>query len=158
MLYYLQVVRLLSWICPGIKVKFGVENENMPERASATILYVEDNPDNRILIRRVLSAEGYTVVEAAHAEQAFRKLQDERIDLILMDINMPNVDGYTLTSRIRKMEQYTNIPIVAVTANVMRGDREKSLEAGCDGYIQKPIDIDTLAQQIERFLSRRTNA
>lgn len=130
----------------------------MPEAARATILYVEDNPDNRNLIRRVLNAEGYMVVEAAHAEQAFRKLQDERIDLILMDINMPGVDGYTLTSRIRKMDQYANIPIVAVTANVMRGDREKSLEAGCDGYIQKPIDIDTLAQQIERFLSRRTNA
>lgn len=130
----------------------------MQNAGKGTILYVEDNPDNRNLIRRVLNAEGYAVVEASHAEHAIRKLEDEDIDLILMDINMPDVDGYTLTAKIRRMEKYANIPIVAVTANVMRGDREKSLEAGCDGYIQKPIDIDTLAQQIERFLIRRTNA
>ena len=79
------------------------------------------------------------------------------VNVVLMDINMPGMDGYTLTAKIREMEKYSNIPIVAVTANVMRGDREKSLEAGCDGYIQKPIDIDTLAQQIERFITRRTN-
>ena len=122
-----------------------------------TILYVEDNPDNRNLIRRVLNAEGYMVVEASNADLAFNKLENESIDLILMDINMPDMDGYTLTAKIKKMDQYKNIPIVAVTANVMRGDREKSLEAGCDGYIQKPIDIDTLAQQIERFITRRPN-
>lgn len=125
---------------------------------STTILYVEDNPDNRNLIRRVLNAEGYAVVEAAHADQALRKLEEGRVDLILMDINMPDMDGYTLTAKIKKMDPYKSIPIVAVTANVMRGDREKSLEAGCDGYIQKPIDIDTLAQQIERFITRRSNA
>ncbi|MCK6584836.1 MAG: response regulator, partial [Anaerolineales bacterium] len=73
------------------------------------------------------------------------------------DINMPDMDGYTLTAKIKQMDRYADIPILAVTANVMRGDREKSLEAGCDGYIQKPIDIDNLAQQIERFLIRRTN-
>ncbi|HNF94076.1 MAG: response regulator [Anaerolineales bacterium] len=129
----------------------------MPENGRGTILYVEDNPDNRNLIRRVLNAEGYAVVEAAQATQAFAKLESEHIDLILMDINMPDMDGYTLTAKIKKMDKYKNIPIVAVTANVMRGDREKSLEAGCDGYIQKPIDIDTLAQQIERFMTRRTN-
>jgi two-component system, cell cycle response regulator DivK len=123
-----------------------------------TILYVEDNPDNRNLIRRVLNAEGYMVVEASNADLAFNKLENESIDLILMDINMPDMDGYTLTAKIKKMDKYKNIPIVAVTANVMRGDREKSLEAGCDGYIQKPIDIDTLAQQIERFITRRPNA
>lgn len=130
----------------------------MLNHGRGTILYVEDNPDNRNLVRRVLNAEGYAVVEAAHAEQAFLKLENENIDLILMDINMPDMDGYTLTSKIKRTEKYKNIPIVAVTANVMRGDREKSLEAGCDGYIQKPIDIDTLAQQIERFITRRTNA
>lgn len=130
----------------------------MPENGRGTILYVEDNPDNRNLIRRVLNAEGYAVVEASHAAQAIAKLENESIDLILMDINMPDMDGYTLTAKIKKMDKYKNIPIVAVTANVMRGDREKSLEAGCDGYIQKPIDIDTLAQQIERFITRRNNA
>ena len=127
----------------------------MFDAAKGTILYVEDNPDNRNLIRRVLNAEGYAVIEASHAEQAMLKLETEAIDLILMDINMPDIDGYTLTAKIKKMEKFTKIPIIAVTANVMRGDREKSLEAGCDGYIQKPIDIDTLAQQIERFITRR---
>lgn len=122
-----------------------------------TILYIEDNSDNRKLVRRVLEVEGYAVVEAKDAHQALQRLDTEPTDLILMDINMPDMDGYTLTTRIRAMPKFANLPIVAVTANVMRGDRERSLDAGCDGYIQKPIDIDTLSQQIERFLSRNGN-
>ncbi len=129
----------------------------MQEVEKGTILYVEDNPDNRNLIRRVLNSEGYAVVEAINAGEAIEKLGDNNINLILMDINMPDMDGYTLTSKIKSIQKFSKIPIVAVTANVMRGDREKSLEAGCDGYIQKPIDIDTLAQQIERFITRSTN-
>jgi two-component system cell cycle response regulator DivK len=126
----------------------------MPEEEKGTILYVEDNPDNRNLIRRVLTAEGYSVIEAPSANIAFQKLEAGGIDVILMDINMPDMDGYTLTAKIKAVEKFRKIPIIAVTANVMRGDREKSLEAGCDGYIQKPIDIDTLAAQIERFTTR----
>ena len=129
----------------------------MAELNKGTILYVEDNSDNRNLIRRVLEAEGYSVIDAINANQAIEKLEENRIDLILMDINMPDMDGYTLTTKIKGIQAFSKIPIVAVTANVMRGDREKSLEAGCDGYIQKPIDIDTLAQQIERFTTRSTN-
>jgi two-component system cell cycle response regulator DivK len=72
-----------------------------------------------------------------------------------MDINMPEMDGYTLTTQIRGMSGFESVPIVALTANVMRGDRERSLEAGCDGYIQKPIDIDILPQQIERYLRKK---
>jgi two-component system cell cycle response regulator DivK len=127
------------------------------EIKKSTILYVEDNPDNRSLIRRVLEAEGYAVAEAINATQAMEKLESNNIDLVLMDINMPDMDGYTLTARIKSIQKFSKIPIVAVTANVMRGDREKSLGAGCDGYIQKPIDIDTLSQQIERFILRSTN-
>ncbi len=123
-----------------------------------TILYVEDNSDNRKLVRRVLEVEGYAVVEAKDGVQAMQCLESERIDLALMDINMPDMDGYTLTARIKAMPRFANLPIVAVTANVMRGDRERSLQAGCDGYIQKPIDIDTLSQQIERFLTGTANA
>ena len=122
-----------------------------------TILYVEDNSDNRKLVRRVLEVEGYAVVEAKDGAQALEQLQSEPIDLALMDINMPDVDGYTLTAQIRSMPRFAGLPIVAVTANVMRGDRERSLQAGCDGYIQKPIDIDTLSEQIERFLRRNPN-
>lgn len=136
------------------KIQFGVGLSMFPEEEKGTILYVEDNPDNRNLVRRVLGAEGYSVIEAFNADMAFEKLEAGGVDLILMDINMPEMDGYTLTAKIKKTEKFKQIPIVAVTANVMRGDREKSLEAGCDGYIQKPIDIDTLAMQIERFLIR----
>ena len=126
----------------------------MTEESRATILYVEDNPDNRTLIRRVLSADGFTVFEAPSATEALKKLQTLRPDLILMDINMPEMDGYTLTARIRELHNMGGIPVIALTANVMKGDKEKSLEAGCDGYIQKPIDIDTITEQIERFLKR----
>jgi two-component system cell cycle response regulator DivK len=119
-----------------------------------TILYVEDNPDNRMLVRRILGSEGYTVHEADSATKAFEVLKTLHPDLILMDINMPEMDGYTLTAHIRSLPNMGTVPIVALTANVMKGDRERSLEAGCDGYIQKPIDIDTIATQIERFMKR----
>jgi len=118
------------------------------------ILYVEDNPDNRMLVRRILGSEGYTVHEADSATKAFEVLKTLQPDLILMDINMPEMDGYTLTAHIRSLPNMGTVPIVALTANVMKGDRERSLEAGCDGYIQKPIDIDTISTQIERFMKR----
>ena len=124
------------------------------EEKHGVILYVEDNPDNRMLIRRILGAEGYTVHEAANAAKAFEVLETLHPDLILMDINMPEMDGYTLTAKIRSLPNMGTVPIVALTANVMKGDRERSLEAGCDGYIQKPIDIDTISSQVERFMKR----
>ena len=124
----------------------------------ATILYVEDNPDNRMLVRRILLSEDYALLEAKDASEALNVLKNEHPDLILMDINMPDMDGYTLTATIKAMPGYARTPILALTANVMRGDKEKTLEAGCDGYIQKPLDIDQLIKEVERFLLRRTNA
>jgi len=123
-----------------------------------TILYVEDNADNRLLVRRVLLAEDYSMLEARNAHEALNVLKTEHPDLILMDINMPDMDGYTLTAKIKSMPGLERVPILALTANVMRGDKEKTLEAGCDGYIQKPLDVDQLTREIERFLTRRTNA
>ncbi|MBN1922697.1 MAG: response regulator [Anaerolineae bacterium] len=120
----------------------------------AKILYVEDNPDNRLLVRRILMVEGYIVVEAFDAAQGIAAAQRELPDLILMDMNLPEMDGYTLTRRLRDIPELRNIPIVAMTANVMHGDREKSIEAGCDGYIPKPIDVDLLPEQVARFLQR----
>lgn len=122
-----------------------------------TILYVEDNPDNRTLVRRILLSEDYKLFEATNAHEALDVLKTTKPDLILMDINMPDMDGYTLTAKIKTTPGFERIPILALTANVMRGDREKTLEAGCDGYIQKPIDIDQLIKEIERFLSRSKN-
>ena len=123
-----------------------------------TILYVEDNPDNRMLVKRILLSEDYSLLEARDAQDALKVLQTSRPDLILMDINMPDMDGYTLTAKIKSLPGFEQVPILAVTANVMRGDKEKTLEAGCDGYIQKPLDIDQLTREIEKFISRRTNA
>src|SRR5918912_566840 len=122
-----------------------------------TILYIEDNPDNRLLVKRILLAEDYSLIEAKDAFDALDVLKRERPDLILMDINMPDMDGYTLTAKIKAMPGFERIPILALTANVMRGDKERTLEAGCDGYIQKPIDIDQLTREIEKFISRRSN-
>jgi two-component system cell cycle response regulator DivK len=116
------------------------------------ILYVEDNPENRLLVRRILMAEGFEVSEAESAAKAVEVINSQCPDLILMDINMPEMDGYTLTARLRENPRLDGVPIIALTANVMKGDRERTLEAGCDGYIQKPIDVDLLPQQIERFL------
>jgi two-component system cell cycle response regulator DivK len=123
-----------------------------------TILYVEDNPDNRLLVKRILLSEDYSLLEATDATEALSVLRTARPDLILMDINMPDMDGYTLTAKIKSLPGFERVPILAVTANVMRGDKEKTLEAGCDGYIQKPLDIDQLTREIEKFISRRTNA
>jgi two-component system cell cycle response regulator DivK len=121
---------------------------------SKRILYIEDNTDNRLLIRRVLQAEGYEIIEAVDGRSGLQQAAEARPDLILMDINLPEIDGYELTARLKQVSSLNRIPIIAVTANVMKGDREKTLAAGCDGYIQKPIDIDLLPGQIERFLKK----
>ena len=122
-----------------------------------TILYVEDNPDNRLLVKRILLAEDYSLLEAIDGKDALDLLRTAHPDLILMDINMPDMDGYTLTAKIKSLPGFERTPILALTANVMRGDKEKTLEAGCDGYIQKPLDIDQFTREIEKFLSRRSN-
>ncbi|MCK4977948.1 MAG: response regulator [Anaerolineales bacterium] len=121
---------------------------------SATILYIEDNPDNRLLVRRILQAEDYTVLDADNANQALEILQGQRPDLILMDINLPEIDGYALTTQLKDQPGMRDIPIIALTANVMKGDRERTMEAGCDGYIQKPVDVDKLPHQIASYLEQ----
>jgi two-component system, cell cycle response regulator DivK len=126
----------------------------LPTEEKGTILYVEDNPDNRTLVRRILLSEGYGLLEAKNATDALELLKTTKPDLILMDINMPDMDGYTLTAKIKTTPGFERIPILALTANVMRGDKEKTLEAGCDGYIQKPLDFDELLREIEKFLTR----
>lgn len=128
---------------------------NSTPAGSAIILYIEDNTDNRLLVKRILTVEGYTVWEAANASEAVDVIAGRTPDLILMDINMPDVDGYTLTSRLKAQPALRHTPIIALTANVMKGDRERSLQAGCDGYIQKPIDVDSLPRQIARFLAQK---
>ena len=127
----------------------------IPEPSQSSILYIEDNPENRLLVKRVLLAEGYSVLEASTASDAVDILTGRTPDLILMDINMPDVDGYTLTARLKAQPNLARTPIIALTANVMKGDRERSLQAGCDGYIHKPIDVDALPHQVAQFLAVR---
>jgi two-component system cell cycle response regulator DivK len=119
------------------------------------VLYIEDSPSNRLLVKRVLAAEGHEVLEAESATAGLGIAREEHPDIILMDINLPDVDGYETTRRIRTIPGLSNIPVVAMTANVMHGDREKALEAGCVGYIPKPIDVDALPLQLERILEAR---
>jgi two-component system cell cycle response regulator DivK len=122
--------------------------------AGPRILYIEDNRDNRMLVRRVLEVEGYTMVEAEDGWIALRAARAERFDLILVDINLPEVDGYEVTARLKELDTLEDVPIIAITANVMKGDREKTLAAGCSGYIQKPIDVDLLPMQVAAFLEK----
>jgi two-component system cell cycle response regulator DivK len=118
----------------------------------AIILHVEDNPENRLLVRRLLLSEGYQVYEAENAKKALQIVQEHIPDLILMDINMPDMDGYSLTYEIKALPGLENVPVIALTANVMKGDRERTLQAGCDGYIEKPIDVDRFLDQVAAFL------
>ncbi|MFQ5576053.1 MAG: response regulator [Anaerolineae bacterium] len=119
---------------------------------SKKILYVEDNPDNRLLVRRILEAEGYAVLEAPCGRDGLLLAAAKSPDLILMDINLPDIDGYEVTRQLRRMPGMTATPILAITANVMKGDREKTLRAGCNTYIRKPIDVDLLPKQIAEFI------
>ena len=122
--------------------------------AVARILYIEDKPDNRLLVQRILIAEDFDVLSAADADQGIQLAREEKPDLILMDINMPGKDGYTATVDIRQMPELDHIPIVALTANVMKGDKERSLDAGCDGYIPKPIDVDRFPTEVMTFIRK----
>ena len=118
------------------------------------ILYIEDSPSNRLLVRRILFVEDYEVLEAEDGIIGIEIARQEHPDLILMDMNLPDVDGYEMTRRIRATPELADIPIVAMTANVMEGDREKTLAAGCVGYIPKPIDVDDLPRQVAQFLNQ----
>ena len=124
---------------------------------TAKIMIVEDEAITALDLKSRLKRAGYDVVAmVSSGEDAISTAAEHRPDLVLMDIQMPVMDGISATTEIRRMEQETgeHIPIIAITANVMKGDRERSLEAGCDGYIQKPLDVDALPAQISKFLVR----
>lgn len=124
----------------------------MHRKPRACILYVEDDPSSARLVQRILEAEGFDVRIVTDGIAALEAARQLRPDLILMDINISGLDGYEVTTRLRALEELKDIPIVAVTAATLRGDRERALIAGCDGYIPKPIDVDRFPQQVEAFL------
>jgi signal transduction histidine kinase len=119
------------------------------------ILYVEDDAPSRMLVKQVLQFAGYKVFEAEDGMTGIRVAQEAKPDLILMDINMPGLDGHEAATKIKSLPGMSDLPIIAVTANVMEGDRERALTAGCDGYLAKPIDVDALPDQITEFLRGR---
>ncbi|MBI3853095.1 MAG: response regulator [Verrucomicrobia bacterium] len=122
--------------------------------APATILIVDDNPTNLKLAADVLECEGHSVLRAPDAEEAQKILKRTTPDLILMDIQMPGMDGLTLTRLLKANPAYQHIHIVALTSFAMKGDEEKAREAGCDGYITKPIDTRKLPVQVAEILQR----
>ena len=118
----------------------------------AKVLYIEDNRDNMTLVKRVLEIEGYEVIPAETGQDGVAKALENNPDIIITDINLPDIDGYEVTDVLKKGKKTAHIPIIAMTANVMKKDRENVFQAGCDGYISKPIDVDELPGQIENFL------
>ncbi len=121
------------------------------------VLYIEDNRDNRMLVRRILLASDhpFDVLEAGSAMEGIRIAREQKPDLILMDLSMPEVDGLTATRTLRTFPETAQIPVVALTANVMQSDKTRTLAAGCTGYIGKPIDIDKFPQELLSYIRTR---
>jgi CheY-like chemotaxis protein len=120
----------------------------------ATILYIEDTENNRILMSRFLQRRGYEVCTAEAAEQGLAMARAAQPSLILMDMGLPGVDGWEATRRLKADPQLRGIPVLALTAHVMEGDREKALQAGCDDYDTKPFQFPRLLAKIEALLAR----
>ncbi len=130
-----------------------VKTDSDNKRASTSILLVEDNEHNRILLSNYLDARGYQVIVAADGAEALQHARNTTPDLILMDIQMPGIDGLEVTRRIRGELQMPNVPIIALTALAMPGDKERCLEAGADAYLSKPVAIRELMELAEKLLA-----
>lgn len=120
----------------------------------SNVLYIEDNPDNMMLVKRALESRGYTLLEAPNGLKGVEVAEREEVDLILLDINLPDIDGYEVARRVRASSKHTlvYVPIIAITANALKGDAEKALSAGCDVYMSKPINIRELWARVEAFV------
>lgn len=118
-----------------------------------TVLAIEDNLSNMILISRVVEAAGYDLLQAEDGTSALDLLAAEKPDLILLDINIPGVHGLELAARLKADGRLSDVPLVATTANVLQGDRERCLAAGCDDYLPKPLDIRELRRVMNRYLA-----
>jgi len=120
----------------------------------ANILYIEDNQDNMMLVKRALEARGYRLLQAENGVGGVAIAETQDVDLILLDINLPDIDGYEVARRLRTSSkaELAYKPIIAVTANALKGDAEKALESGCDVYMSKPINIRELWARVEAFV------
>ncbi len=120
------------------------------------ILCVEDNPQNMRLVRKILSSAGYETAEAVDGMSGLQMAQQERFALILLDVNLPDIDGLEVAQRLKADPETRTIPCIALTANAMHGDRERCLQAGCDGYVPKPITKSELLHTIAHFLTSQS--
>lgn len=118
-----------------------------------TILIIEDNAANRYLVKFILENAKYKVIIAETGEKGVKMVEDETPDLVLMDIQLPGIDGFEATKMIRNSKKDGNIPIIALTSYAMVGDKDKALDAGCTGYIEKPINPETFLEEVEKYLS-----
>jgi CheY-like chemotaxis protein len=121
------------------------------------ILIAEDNAVNRELLRELLEMRGYTVMEACDGEEALRMIEQTQPDLVLLDIGMPVLDGFAVVRKIRENPRLASLPVAAVTAYAMQGDREKILNSQFDGYLSKPVNSRSLAEELDRLLNNRTD-
>ena len=121
------------------------------------ILCIEDHPDNMTLVKRIFRPDSYNLIEAWNGSQGLTAAESQEIDLILLDINLPDIDGYEVARRLRTSAKtdLTKTPIIAVTANAMKGDAQKVLNAGCDCYMSKPINIIELLEKVETLITRK---
>ncbi len=117
------------------------------------ILYVEDNFENKLFVRRVIESMGHEMLEAETGLDSLVIAAEKIPDLILMDVNIPGIDGLETTVRMKQNPRLAHIPIIALTANAMKGDRERCLAAGCDGYMQKPVGVSDLRREISRYVT-----
>ncbi|MBK9925234.1 MAG: response regulator [Anaerolineales bacterium] len=122
--------------------------------ANNVVLYIEDNPDNMTLVQRALESRGYKLLKAVNGLTGVELAEKEEINLILLDINLPDIDGYEVARRLRASSKLAlkTVPIIAVTANALKGDADKALSAGCDVYMSKPINIRELWARVEAFV------
>jgi two-component system cell cycle response regulator DivK len=116
-----------------------------------TVLYIEDHPDNMMLVRRILRKDSYTLLEARSGLMGLSIAESQDLDLILLDINLPDMDGYKVARRLRQSSRaaLAHTPIVAITANALKGDAEKALQSGCNHYMTKPINIQDFIEMVE---------
>ncbi|MGB1287776.1 MAG: response regulator [Aggregatilineales bacterium] len=118
------------------------------------ILCVEDNPQNMRLVRKILKHQGYEVLEAVDGLSGVQMALDEEPDLILMDVNLPDIDGLEATRKIKANDAIAAIPVIALTANAMYGDEERCLAAGCTDYLSKPVSKSMLLEKVAEYLTR----
>jgi CheY-like chemotaxis protein len=118
-----------------------------------TVLVAEDNPVNRELLRELLEMRGYTVAEACNGEEALAMVEQAPPDILLLDIGMPLLDGFGVVRKLRENPRFTSLPVVAVTAYAMQGDREKIMNSGFNGYLSKPVNSASLVTELNRLLA-----